>query len=188
MRGVPPTTAGVYPVRLAGERCVLREVEDGDVDAVYALTAHPGVLERVLDEHPPSREEIRAALTAWRAEARAEPRSSYRLAAVAGGELVGMGTLTVDSAAHRRGEIGYVLHPDHWGAGLGTELSRLLLRLGFERVGLHRIEATTRPDHVASCRVLEKAGRRREGLSRDHLLVRGRWWDSVRYAVLATER
>ncbi|MEO3780525.1 GNAT family protein [Micromonospora sp. B11E3] len=84
--------------------------------------------------------------------------------------------------------IGYVLHPDHWGAGLGTELAGLLLRLAFERVGLHRVEATTRPDHVASWRVLEKAGMRREGLSRDHLLVRGRWWDSVRYAALATDR
>lgn len=55
-------------------------------------------------------------------------------------------------------------------------------------VGLHRVEATTRPDHAASWRVLEKVGMRREGLSRDHLFVRGRWWDSVRYAMLATDR
>ena len=178
----------VRPVRLAGSRCVLREWEDGDVDELYALTNDPRLLERVLDEAPPSLDDIRAAVPAWRQEATGEPRLQYRLAVVAAGRLVGAGTLTVESPAHRRGEIGYVIHPDHWGRGLGTEVAGLLVRLGFDQVGLHRVEATTRPDHTASWRVMEKIGMRREGISRDHLLVRGGWWDSVRYAMLATDR
>ncbi|MCX4473194.1 GNAT family N-acetyltransferase [Micromonospora sp. NBC_01655] len=177
-----------YPVRLSGPRCALREAEDGDVAALHGLTVDPRVHERSLDETTPTLDEVRAAVPAWRDEARREPRSRYRLVAVAATGLVGLGTLTVDSVAYRRGEIGYVVHPDHWGRGLATDIAGLLLRLGFDRLGLHRIEATTRPDHVASRRVLEKVGMRREGISRDHLLVRGRWWDSVRYAVLATDR
>ncbi|MFG2057942.1 GNAT family N-acetyltransferase [Micromonospora sp. NPDC048930] len=178
----------VRPVRLPGPRCLLRELDEADVAPMYALMTEPRVFDRVLDEQPPSLDEVRDAVSVWRAEADGEPRPVYRLAAVAGDRLVGMGTLTVESPQHRRGEIGYVVHADHWGRGLGTEIAGLLLRLAFEQVGLHRVEATTRPDHVASYRVLEKIGMRREGISRDHLLVRGQWWDSVRYAILATDR
>lgn len=178
----------VQPVRLAGPRCVLRELDEADVASLYALMVDPRVFERVLDEQPPTLDEVRDALPAWRGETGGQPRAVYRLAAVEGDRLVGMGTLTVESAPHRRGEIGYVLAADHWGRGLGTEVAGLLLRLAFEQVGLHRVEATTRPDHVASCRVLEKVGMRREGVSRHHFLVRGSWWDSVRYAILATDR
>lgn len=193
----------VRPVRLAGRRCVLREWADDDLPAMHALLTEPRVLDRVLDERAPSRDEIRAALSGWREEAGGEPRPAYRLAAVAhdgagpahpasradrAPALLGLGTLTVESVPHRRGEIGYVVHPDHWGRGLGTEIAGLLLDLAFGAVGLHRVEATTRPDHAASRRVLEKVGMRYEGISRDHLLVRGSWWDSVRYAILATDR
>ncbi|MEU4477246.1 GNAT family protein [Micromonospora sp. NPDC023966] len=195
----------VRPVRLPGPRCVLREWADDDVPALHALLTEPRVFDRVLDDRPPTRDEVRAALSGWREEAAGEPRPAYRLAAVGGAgddsasarptprvglasPLLGLGTLTVESVPHRRGEIGYVVHPDHWGRGLGTEIARLLLSLAFDQVGLHRVEATTRPDHVASRRVLEKAGMRPEGVSRDHLLVRGSWWDSVRYAILATDR
>ncbi|MEU8262778.1 GNAT family protein [Micromonospora sp. NPDC048999] len=177
----------VRPVLLPGPRCLLREWADSDAEPLHALTNQPQVVDRMLDEQPPSLDEVHAVLPAWREAAGAEPRLAYHLAAAEDG-LVGLGTLTVTSPAHRRGEIGYVVHPDHWGKGLGTALADLLLRLAFEQVGLHRVEATTRPDHAASWRVLEKVGMRREGLSRDHLFVRGGWWDSVRYAVLATDR
>ena len=178
----------VRPVELAGSRCALREWRDDDAEALHALTNDPRLTEWMLDEKPPSLDDIRAAVPAWRREADGEPRLHYRLAVVMADRLMGLGTLTVESPAHRRGEIGYVLHPDDWGRGLGTEVARLLVRLGFGSVGLHRIEATTRPDHTASRRVLEKAGLRPEGVSREHLLVRGRWWDSVRYAALHPDR
>lgn len=178
----------VRPVRLTGPRCVLREWADDDVPALHALLTEPRVLDRVLDERAPTHDEVHDALSTWREEAGGEPRPAYRLAAVDGDRLLGLGTLTVESVPHLRGEIGYVVHPDHWGRGLGTEIAGLLLDLAFGPVGLHRVEATTRPDHAASRRVLEKAGMRCEGISRDHLLVRGSWWDSVRYAILATDR
>ncbi|MET7968030.1 GNAT family protein [Micromonospora sp. NPDC005305] len=178
----------VRAVRLSGRGFGLREWADEDVPALHALLTEPRVLDRVLDERAPTRDEVHDAVSTWREEAGGEPRPAYRLAAVDGDRLLGLGTLTVESMPHRRGEIGYVVHPDHWGRGLGTGIAGLLLDLAFGPVGLHRVEATTRPDHAASRRVLEKGGMRCEGISRDHLLVRGSWWDSVRYAILATDR
>ena len=51
--------------------------------------------------------------------------------------------------------------------------------------GIHRIYATCRPDNVGSWRVLEKMGMSREGLLRDHILIRGEWRDSLLYAAIA---
>ncbi|WP_083740997.1 GNAT family N-acetyltransferase [Mycobacterium sp. MS1601] len=36
----------------------------------------------------------------------------------------------ITSTEHRRGEIGYVLHPDFWSKGLATEAARIALLRG----------------------------------------------------------
>ena len=53
----------------------------------------------------------------------------------------------------------------------------------FARVGLHRIEATVRPENVRSLRVLAKLGFREEGLLRRYLEVDGDWRDHLVLAV-----
>ncbi|MFI5836542.1 GNAT family N-acetyltransferase [Micromonospora sp. NPDC051300] len=178
----------VRAVHLPGPRCALREWTDADAPVLHAFLTEPAVADGLLDDEVPTPDAVTAAVATWRAAAGDEPRPEYRLAAVDGDRLVGLGVLAVTSAEHRRGEIGYAVRTAHQGAGLGTEIAALLLDLAFTRVGLHRVEATTRPDNVASHRVLAKAGLRPEGVSRDHLLVRGVWRDSARYAILATDR
>jgi RimJ/RimL family protein N-acetyltransferase len=89
--------------------------------------------------------------------------------------------------SHKRAEIGFTLRRDRWGAGLATEASRLLLAFGFDQLGMHRIEATSHPDNVASIRVLEKIGMSLEGRIRDHLFVRGGWRDSLVFSILEPE-
>lgn len=53
----------------------------------------------------------------------------------------------------------------------------------FTRVGLHRLEATVRPENAASMRVLEKSGFRHEGLFERYLDVAGAWRDHYVYAL-----
>src|SRR5690606_36867896 len=109
-----------------------------------------------------------------------EPRSTYDLAAVVrdadGERLVGGGRISVRSTRHRRGDLGYVVHPDWWSRGIGTEIASLLLDLGFGPLALHRIEATAEPSNVGSQEVLTKVGMTYEGRIRDHMLVGGRTW------------
>jgi len=52
---------------------------------------------------------------------------------------------------------------------------------------LHRIEATVRPENVASLRVLAKVGFREEGLFRRYLDVAGGWRDHLCFAVTSEE-
>lgn len=59
-------------------------------------------------------------------------------------------------------EIGWWLARSHWGCGLATEAARMALRDAFERVRLQRIISIARPANIASTRVMEKLGLKRE--------------------------
>ncbi|MCW2947645.1 MAG: GCN5-related N-acetyltransferase, partial [Actinoallomurus sp.] len=88
---------------------------------------------------------------------------------------------------HRQGEVGYIFHPDHGGRGYATEAAEVVLRLGFEELGLHRIVGRLDGRNTASARVLERLGLRREAHFVQNELVKGEWTDEVVYAMLADE-
>jgi RimJ/RimL family protein N-acetyltransferase len=80
------------------------------------------------------------------------------------GEFVGWGVLAhLERDPRLEVEVGYRLHVRHWGKGYATEIARELVRYGFEDLGLSRIVAITRPDHVRSQHVIDKLGFRYEG-------------------------
>nr|WP_237539370.1 GNAT family protein [Streptomyces sp. SID4951] len=103
------------------------------------------------------------------------------------GTLVGDVTFVWNSREHRQGGIGYVFHPAHTGHGYATEASRALLKLGFEELQLHRIQAELDGRNTASARLLERLGMRREGHLRENEFLDGEWSDEVIYAMLARE-
>lgn len=55
-------------------------------------------------------------------------------------------------------EVGYRFARSYWGNGYATEITRSLLNYGFKDRQIPEIVAVTRPDNLASRRVLEKAG------------------------------
>lgn len=89
---------------------------------------------------------------------------------------------------HATHEIGWVISPDHQACGYATEAARALLGYAFTALGCHRVIATCQPENVASWRVMEKLGMRREAHFRQGLLQpSGEWWDEYVYAALAHE-
>ncbi len=54
-------------------------------------------------------------------------------------------------------ELAYALLPEFWGQGLATDVARACVTIGREWLGLSSLVALTRPDNVASQRVLIKA-------------------------------
>jgi RimJ/RimL family protein N-acetyltransferase len=59
-------------------------------------------------------------------------------------------------------EIGWYVHPDHWGQGYATEAAGLVLRHGFEG-GLEQILAVTYPQNTASRAVCTRLGMHHAG-------------------------
>lgn len=55
-------------------------------------------------------------------------------------------------------EIYYGLSEYHWGRGIATEAAKAMLRYGFDKFKLDPIVAITKPENIASTKVLEKLG------------------------------
>ncbi len=83
--------------------------------------------------------------------------------------------------------VGYWIDAQAAGSGIITAAVALVVDHCFGPVGLHRIEATVRPENEASIRVLTKLGFRQEGLLRRYLDVDGAWRDHLVYAVTIEE-
>jgi len=80
------------------------------------------------------------------------------------------------------------IDPDHAGRGYATAISRALLDLAFDELGLHRVTAGCFADNVASWRVMEKLGMRREQHGvKDSWHAELGWVDGFTYGILADE-
>jgi len=99
------------------------------------------------------------------------------------GVLIGGADLRIVSPRDRRAEIGYGLARAYWGRGYATEAAGLLVRFGFERLGLVRIQALCAVDNERSARTLERLGMRQEGRLAQYRWKGGRPRDHYLYAL-----
>ena len=174
---------------LETERLLLRKMRLDDARAMFAYASDPEVTRYVLFETHRSIEDSEAFL---------------RLA-VEGyerGDFGGWGVVLKDSGAfvgtcgvdygyapeHARAELGYVLSREHWGKGLMPEAVRAVIRFGFGRMELNRIQARCIAENTASARVMEKAGMTYEGTLREYQLIKGAYRDMKFYSILRRER
>lgn len=174
------------PVSIVGPQLSLRELREGDADALLAVYGSEQATEHLSFE-PRTREQVEAIVTDTIRHASAESRTVYGLAITVTGqpELVGYARLAVEP--HRAGQIGFALNPECWGRGNGAETVRLLLLLGFRDLGLHRIWGARSPKNLASAAVMLKNGMIEEGRIRDHVFTHGAWRDSVTHSILESE-
>jgi ribosomal-protein-alanine N-acetyltransferase len=101
-----------------------------------------------------------------------------------------VGQITVGNvirASLRSAWIGYWVSSEVVGGGVATAAVALVVDHALSSAGLHRIEATVRPENAASLRVLRKAGFREEGLFKRYLDVAGAWRDHLVFAITSED-
>jgi RimJ/RimL family protein N-acetyltransferase len=173
---------------LTTDHLLLREFEESDWQAVLAYQSDPLYL-RYNPWAVRTEEDVRRFVQTfmiWRDE---RPRSKFQFALVLReeGRLIGNCGIRMRTSHATEADIGYELDSRYWGHGYATEAARALLAFGFGELRLHRIWAHCVPENVASARVLEKIGMQREGHLRENEWMKGRWWDTLIYAILDHE-
>lgn len=168
-------------------RLVLRELSIDDAPAANVYERDPEIAR--YQSHDPrtlaeSEDYIRRVLEE---EARS-PRRLYDLAITLadGGVYVGRAGFAIQSD-ERQAMLWYVVAKDVQGRGLASEAARALVDFAFGELRLHRVFADVDPRNVASSRVLEKLGFRKEAHHVENCFLKGEWCDSVIYARLARE-
>ena len=117
-----------------------------------------------------------------RASGAALPMSVFR---VADGALVGGCNLAnIRRGVSQAAAIGYWVGERYKRRGYTREAVRCLVRHGFNRLDLHRIEAACLPENRASRGLLADIGFAQEGDARSYLKINGEWRDHVLYAIV----
>lgn len=121
-----------------------------------------------------------------RATEAAAAGESWRFAILDGEALAGtIGVTNVIRGPVQGAKVGYWVAHGRDGKGLASRAVGDVVHFSFEAAGLHRLEAWTLVDNVASQRVLEKNGFTRFGLARALLLIDGEWRDHILFECIA---
>lgn len=176
-------------VILETPRLRLRELVEDDWRDLLAVERDASV-NRYQGYDPFDEQRARAAVQAAIAAAAQSPRVRVELAITLRDQaaLIGRGGLLRSGHELAVGELFVTLAPAYHRGGLVTEAGRAFLAFAFDTLGMHRIVGVSDPRNVASLRLMETLGMRREGHLRQDVWAKGEWCDSVVYAILASER
>ncbi|HMM94813.1 GNAT family protein [Phycicoccus sp.] len=177
-----------WPRRVAD--LVLRPPVEADLDGVLRWRRLPEVTRWLL------RTEVDEVAMRDRLRGARDPHD-HSCVVLLGDDPVGMGYLEVvdgmgqdGEEAHRRSEglLGWNLAPQVWGRGYGTMVARELVAIAFGELRLRRVTAGCFADNMASWKVMEKVGMRREQHGvRDSWHAELGWVDGFTYAMLRDE-
>lgn len=176
-----------YPIET--ERLRLRPYADTDLDDLADMRRRADVVRYLYDEVQ-NRDQV-AALLERRKTLNALRKEGDGLVLAAEmketGRVIGDVSLRWVSEKHRQGDIGFIFNPDFQGKGFAFEAASVMLRLGFDGLGLHRIEGHCDARNISSAGLMERLGMRREAHFRHNEIFKGEWGDELVYAMLASE-
>lgn len=168
-------------------RVVLRDFLLSDLPAYRALREHPDFqrLQAERDISAERSEELLREFVGWAAE---RPRLRYQLAIEKPENgLLGSCGVRITAFDLAEASFGCELGQEHWGKGYALEAGRAVIDFAFTELGLHRIHAETLAKNQAALSLARKLGMRVEGRHKETRWIRGKWWDTVTLAMLATE-
>ncbi|MBI9067536.1 MAG: GNAT family N-acetyltransferase [Salinivirgaceae bacterium] len=85
---------------------------------------------------------------------------------------------------NHKANIGYDLQSEYWNQEFISEALPEVIKYGFEKLEINRVEAEIMPGNPASERVLVKNGFKIEGLLRDWMLWNNNHYDMLMYSLL----
>ncbi len=169
---------------LETERLTLRQLTVSDAPDLFDMLGHPDVA-RFTARKPLVR--VGDAITLLRnVGLDYATRTAIRWGVVLKGEQKIVGTVGLHDweRYHRHIAIGFDLHRDHWGKGIGQEVVQAVCAYAFDYLSVHRVEAHVMKGNRSSQRLLESVGFEHEGVLRRRMYKDGRQHDVSVYAVI----
>ena len=169
-------------MQLRGEQCTVRRWRAPDAAALAHHANNINVARHLRDRFP--HPYTLADATAFIGQASDEVPPTNFAIDVAGEAVGAIGFSAGNDVERYSAEIGYWLAEPFWGRGIVTEALVLTTDYLFEQLNVLRVFALPFAGNLASARVLEKAGYRREGVLRSSSVKFGEPTDQVLYAII----
>ncbi|HTD04350.1 GNAT family protein [Undibacterium sp.] len=163
----------IFP-ELATPRLQLRELGNGDVDALFAIHSNAAAMQWFgADAMTERRQAMQLVETFANWRLAPNPGIRWGIQRHDTGQLIGTCGLFKWNRSWHSCTVGYELAEQAWGQGYMREALQHIITWGFSEMQLNRIEAQINPENRASWRLAEKLGFRHEGT----LLEAGYWND-----------
>jgi RimJ/RimL family protein N-acetyltransferase len=171
--------------RLEDDAIVLRRWDERDIEDSVVACSDPEVIRWIPRIPTPYGEQDAREFLALADDGWEEDRSfSFAITERASGRTVGSIGVTVSGAI---GEVGYFVFDGYRRLGIGERALKLVSRWALDELALARLQLTVMIGNVASARLAEKAGFKREGILRAWMDNRGARADVIMHSLLPDE-
>ena len=179
---------GVIPLPLSTPRLVLRRLAGGDWKDLLELMSDEGFFQ-YRDGVPLDEDGVLHWLESEAHVKLTTPDQPFHLGIQLqeSGKLIGYLSLTFSDPQHLQVTFSIGLNRNFQRKGFALEAVEALLDFCFNGLKLHRVAGWCDSRNTAACRLLEKAGLRREAEFLKNRWLHGEWTNSVWYAALDEE-
>jgi len=161
---------------------ILRSLADGDQIPMARLADNKNIWDNLRDYFPRPYSETNAEYFI------SQNKDQHPLMIFAieyNGKFCGVISLIQQTDVHKNSaELGYWLGEPFWNKGIVTKAVKLITDYGLNRLNFIRIYAGVFEYNIASMKVLEKNGYKKEGVSERHIFKNGKILDEHRYYIL----
>jgi len=179
---------GVFP-QLKTDRLLLREITLNDVDWYFSQFNKREIVEGSGSPGPKDLDAARSEMELFITGLFKQGRGfRWGIVLREASDLIGScGFYNWKRDGLRSASMGYDLDPKYWGQGIMAEAVAEIIRFGFEKMNLNRIECTIMPSNARSIRLVERLGFKQEGLLREHSYFNGKFYDDAVFSLLKRE-
>lgn len=176
----------MFPV-VKTERLVLREIVNEDIHSIFTSFSDLDMVRFYGQEPMQTVAEAERLVALFSQNYRENRGIRWGIERKESKGLIGTIGFHAYNSKHKRAEIGYEIHPQHWRHGYAAEAISGVLNYGFNEMNLQRIGAVVFIENEASNNLLKKLGFQREGMLRHYMQQNGMAHDVYMYALLRNE-
>ena len=176
---------------LASERLVLNQLNEADKDAVFNLFSSPEVIEYYDLDAFKDAEQALDLINFFNRRFIEKSGIRWAIRLKNSNELIGTCGFNSWNSKMQNAVIGYDLLPTYWQQGYSTEAVKLIVKAAFDGGlpcdSIHRIQADTVTENIASEALLTKLGFEFEGIRRQSGFWKGQFHDLKCFGLLKPE-
>lgn len=169
---------------LETERLILREITKEDTEGIFACFSNDEVTRYYGQETLQNLKQAEDFIEFFRKNYHDKRGIRWAIERKEDKGIIGTIGFNAWLPKHKRAEIGYELHPNHWRKGYTSEAVLAILTYGFDVMELTRVGAIVFKENEASQNLLTKIGFQEEGILKKYMYQNGVAHDTYVYSLL----
>ncbi|MCW5518764.1 GNAT family N-acetyltransferase [Aureitalea sp. L0-47] len=149
-------------IHIETDRLILRDMEEYDVEGIFALDSDPDVHEYLGKNPITTMEQAKEVIDYVQNQYKQHGIGRWAVIDKKTNDFIGWSGLKFETTVREFDyyDLGYRFRKKYWGKGIATETAIASLQYGFDKLELDEISGAADVDNIASNKILQKVGLR----------------------------